>query len=173
MARHRRLCPGGTPRCPARRKCCPRTSTLSSTRRRRATARAFTVRSPLPALPDQHPNSPELLANNNLSHRAAQVDSCQPTCQPPRILNGFSHPLYMYYTSDIRLWPGTCRSENNIWTTGVLAFLDLQRGHFEEDGGLQCSIITPALRSGFQFKCIRQEVLIFVNPVVPSPGEQY
>ena len=76
----------------------------------------------IPALPAQHHKSPELLANNNPPHRAAQVDSCQPTCQPPRILNGFPHPFYMYYTSDIRLWPGTCRSENNIWTTGVLAF---------------------------------------------------
>jgi hypothetical protein len=33
-------------------------------------------------------------------------------------------------------------------------FLELQRGHSEDDDGLQFSIITPALRLGFQFECI-------------------
>jgi hypothetical protein len=64
-------------------------------------------------------------------------------------------PPHMYYTSKFRLWRGTCRSEKQHMDNRSFGFLELQRGHSEEDGGLQYSIITPALRSGFQFKCIR------------------
>ena len=58
---------------------------------------------------------------------------------------------------------GLVGAKNNIWTTGVLAFWNLQRGRSEEDGGLQCSMITPALRSGFQFKCILARISICVR----------
>lgn len=64
---------------------------------------------------------------------------------------------------------GLVGAKNNIWTTGVLAFWNLQRGRSEEDGGLQCSMITPALRSGFQFKCIFGKDIYFCS--VPGfPG---
>lgn len=43
MERPRRWWSAGTRKCRARRKCCPRTSTRSSIKRRRSTERAFTV----------------------------------------------------------------------------------------------------------------------------------
>jgi hypothetical protein len=47
-------------------------------------------------------------------------------------------------------------------------FCELLRSHSEEDGGLQCSIITPALRSGFQFNCISLYCLVFGTPATPG-----
>jgi hypothetical protein len=47
-------------------------------------------------------------------------------------------------------------------------FCELLRGHSEEDGGLQCSIITPALRSGFQFNCILINYFVFGTRDTPG-----
>jgi hypothetical protein len=69
----------------------------------------------------------------------------------------------MYYTSELDSDGELVGAKNNIWTTGVLAFWNLQRGHSAEDGGLQCSMITPALRSGFEFKRILARIFIYVQ----------
>lgn len=73
-------------------------------------------------------------------------------------------PPHMYYTSEIRLWWGICRSEKQHMDYRSFGFLESQRGLSEQDGGLQCSIITPALRSGFQFKCILTTLLHSSKP---------
>jgi hypothetical protein len=58
-----------------------------------------------------------------LFSRAAQVDSCQPTCEPSWFLRD-ALPLHMYYTINPTLDFGTDSERNNIWTTGVLAFVN-------------------------------------------------
>lgn len=47
-------------------------------------------------------------------------------------------------------------------------FCELLRSHSEEDGGLQCSIITPALRRAFNSIAFRYTVFLFRTPATPE-----
>lgn len=97
MVRTPRLSSVGTRRCPVKRRCCPRTSTLSSTRRRSPTARAFTVCQLQNCIFQYLRGVLVAILTAMLFFRAAQVDSCQPACEPSWILSYRRNDLPYFY----------------------------------------------------------------------------
>ena len=97
-----------------------------------------------------------------LFSRAAQVDSCQPTCEPSWFLRDdlpLAHVLYN--KSDTRLWNGT-RSENNIWTTGVLAFVNCCAAILKRMVAYNVPLLPQRLDRAFNSIAFRYTVLCLV-----------
>lgn len=84
------------PKCPGRRKCCPRINTRYTTGRRRHIERVFTVSPNLRIIALERANCARtMLSNIGVCCRIAQVDESQPTYQPSWFLNLRQHPNYL------------------------------------------------------------------------------
>lgn len=90
------------------------------------------------------------------------MDSCQSTCQSSRILNGLPRPrtctIHPKFNSGQRFVGAkyTTYGLPEFWLIWNCSVAPLKRMV-----GLQRSIITPALRSGFQFKFILPSISHF------------
>lgn len=84
------------------------------------------------------------------------MDSCQPACQPSRILNGFSPPRTCTIHLKFDSGGGLVGAKNNIWTTGVLAFWTCSEANLKKMVAYNVPLLPQRLDQAFNSNAFRQ-----------------